>query len=115
MMRKLVRATLPLTVALSLAAGFAAAEEPKTLLGKWMKPNMGAPMAGQDFDALNKSLTLVGSKPPPGNYPNWAQFAKDGAAAAAKQDIKSVKASCKSCHDAYKKSYIDEFPTRPFP
>ena len=115
MMRKLLRATLPLTVALSLAAGFAAAEEPKTLLGKWMKPNMGAPLAGQDFDALSKSLTLVSSKPPPGNYPNWASIARDGAAAAAKQDIKSVKASCKACHDAYKKSYIDEFPTRPFP
>src|ERR1700724_724782 len=104
MMRKLLRATLPLTVALSLAAGFAAAEEPKTLLGKWMKPNMGAPLAGQDFDALSKSLTLVSPKPPPsGSYPNWASIAKDGAAAAAKQDIKGVKASCKACHDAYKK------------
>jgi hypothetical protein len=115
-MRKLLRATLPLTIALSLAAGFAAAEEPKTLLGKWMKPNMGAPLAGQDFDTLAKSLTLVASKPPPaGSFPNWAQMAKDGATAASKQDIKGVKAACKACHDAYKQSYIDQFPTRPFP
>ena len=75
MMRKLLRATLPLTVALSLAAGFAAAEEPKTLLGKWMKPNMGAPLAGQDFDTLAKSLTLVASKPPPGQL---SQLGADG-------------------------------------
>jgi cytochrome c553 len=117
MMRKLLRASLPLTVALSLAAGFAAAEEPKTDLGRWMKPNMGAPMAGQDFDKLKESLTLVAGKPPPGNYPNWASIAKDGASAAAKQDVKGVKASCKACHDAYKKSYQDEFPDkkRPFP
>jgi hypothetical protein len=114
-MRKLLRATLPFTIALSLAAGFAAAEEPKTLLGKWMKPNMGTPMAGQDFDTLAKSLTLVASKPPPGNYPNWAQMAKDGAAAASKQDVKGVKASCTGCHNAYKKSYINEHANRPFP
>jgi hypothetical protein len=115
MMRKLLRASLPLTVALSLAAGFAAAEEPKTLLGKWMKPNMGAALAGQDFDKLAASLTLVASKPPPGNYPDWASMATKGAAAAKSNDLKGVKASCKSCHDAYKKSYIDEHATRPFP
>ena len=117
MTRKLLRATLPITLALSLAAGFAAAEEPKTLLGKWMKPNMGAPLAGQDFDTLKASLTLVASKPPPGNYPKWASMASDGATAASNKDIKGVKAACKACHDAYKKSYIDEFPPpkRPFP
>jgi hypothetical protein len=117
MMHKLLRASLPLTVALSLAAGFAAAEEPKTVLGKWMKPNMGTPLAGQDFDTLKASLTLVASKPPPGNYPKWASMATDGATAASNKDLKGVKASCKSCHDAYKKSYIDEFPQgkRPFP
>ena len=108
MMRKLLRASLPLTVALSLAAGFAAAEEPKTLLGKWMKPNMGAALAGQDFDKLAASLTLVAGKPPPGNYPEWANMAKQGRRGGKEQDLKGVKASCKACHDAYKKSYIDE-------
>ena len=118
MMRLRLRNHTPLAVALALAlfAGIAVAGEAKTPLGKWMKPNMGAPLAGQDFDTLAKSLTLVASKPPPaGSFPNWAQMAKDGATAASKQDIKGVKASCKACHDAYKKSYIDQFPTRPFP
>jgi hypothetical protein len=119
MTRTLLRAAVPftaLTLALSLAAGLAVAGEPTTLLGKWMKPNMGAPMAGQDFATLQKSLDLVASKPPPsGDYANWASFAKSGSAAAAKQDLAGLKASCKQCHDAYKESYKKDFATRPFP
>jgi Cytochrome C' len=119
MTRTLLRAAVPftvLTLVLSLAAGFAAAGEPTTPLGKWMKPNMGAPMAGQDFATLQKSLDLVASKPPPsGDYANWASIAKSGSAAAAKQDVAGVKASCKQCHDAYKESYKKDFAARPFP
>src|SRR6204780_2764904 len=99
-MRHPLRTTLPLialTTALSLAAGLALAGEPTTLLGKWMKPNMGAPLAGQDFATLQKSLDMVASKPPPGDYPNWASISKSGSAAAAKQDLAAVKASCKQC------------------
>jgi hypothetical protein len=118
MMRNPLRTTLPLialTTALSLAAGLAVAGEPTTLLGKWMKPNMGAPLAGQDFATLQKSLDLVASKPPPGDYPQWASISKGGSAAAAKQDLAAVKASCKQCHDAYKEKYKKELATRPFP
>jgi hypothetical protein len=115
-MRKPFRATLALTVALCFVAGLAAAGDPKTPLGKWMKPNMGAPLAGQDFAALQKSLDLVASKPPPGgSYPKWASMAQTGSAAAGKQDVAAVKAACKQCHDAYKEQYIKEFPTRAFP
>jgi len=115
MIRKPLRAALPLVAALSLATGLAVAGEPTTLLGKWMKPNMGAPLAGQDFATLKTSLELVASKPPQGDYPNWASISKAGAAAAAKSDLAGVKASCKQCHDAYKEKYKKEFPTRPFP
>jgi cytochrome c553 len=115
-MPKLFRGSLPLTVALCFVAGLAAAGDPKTPLGKWMKPNMGAPLAGQDFAALQKSLDLVASKPPPaGSYPKWASMAQAGSAAAAKQDVTAVKAACKQCHDAYKEQYIKEYPTRAFP
>jgi hypothetical protein len=107
--------SIALTLSLSLAAGLAAAGEPTTLLGKWMKPNMGAPMAGQDFATLKTSLTLVASKPPPGDYPQWASIATAGAAAAGKQDVAGTKASCKQCHDLYKEKYKKELPTRPFP
>jgi hypothetical protein len=116
MARTLIRTTLPFTVALALAAGLAAAGEPATPLGKWMKPNMGAPLAGQDFPTLQKSLDLVASKPPPSSdYPKWASFASAGSAAAAKQDLAAVKATCKQCHDAYKEKYKKEFVTRAFP
>ena len=117
-MRKPLRAAFTLMVALSLVAvaGLATAGDPKTPLGKWMKPNIGAPLAGQDFAALQKGLDLVASKPPPGSaYPKWASIAQTASAAAAKQDVPAIKAACKQCHEAYKDQYIKEFPTRAFP
>jgi cytochrome c553 len=96
-------------------AGLARAGDPKTPLGKWMKPNMGAPLAGEDYDTLKKSLDLVASKVPKGDYPQWSAFASAGSAAAAKEDLKGVKASCKQCHDAYKDKYIKDFPGLAFP
>ncbi len=114
-----LRATLPLTLALLFAAGLASAGDPKTPLGKWMKPNMGAPMAGQDFAALQKGFDTIASKPPAkaasSDYAQWAAIAKKGSAAAAAQDIAGVKAACKGCHDQYKKAYITDYPNAAFP
>jgi hypothetical protein len=104
-----------LVAALALAAGVAAAGEPKTPLGRWMKPNMGVPLAGQEFDKLKASFDLVASKPPPGDYPKWASMSQAGSQAAAAKDVAGVKAACKQCHDAYKTKYVGEFATRPFP
>ncbi|HXN32286.1 MAG TPA: hypothetical protein VN894_10510 [Polyangiaceae bacterium] len=115
MRQTFLRASLPLIAALALAAGVAAAATPKTPLGKWMKPNMGAPLAGEDYPALQKAFDLVAGKPPSGDYPQWASMSKTGSAASAKQDLKAVKAACKQCHDAYKDKYIKEFATTPFP
>jgi hypothetical protein len=109
------RRTLPLTLALALAASLAAAGEAKTPLGKWMKPNMGAPLAGEDYPTLQKSFDVVAAKIPSGDYANWASISKSGSAAAAKQDLAGVKASCKQCHDQYRKKYVADFPTQPFP
>ena len=108
---------LPLALALSLTAGagVALAGEPATPLGKWMKPNIGTPLAGQDFATLQKNLEFVAGKVPAADYDKWAEISKAGAAAAAKQDLKAVKASCKSCHDTYKERYKKEFLTKPFP
>lgn len=116
MIPNLLRRTVPISVALVLAAGLALAGEPKTPLGKWMKPNMGAPLAGQDFDALKKAFDLVAGKPPPGeDYPKWAATAQEGSAAAAKQDLAGVKAACKHCHEPYKEKYQKDFVDRAFP
>jgi len=116
MNNRLLRFALPLTAALALASGLAAAAGPLTPLGQWMKPNMGAPLAGGDFATLQKNFEFVGGKPPPsGDYGQWASFAKTGSAAASKQDAAAVKAACKQCHDNYKEKYRKDFATRPFP
>jgi hypothetical protein len=116
MMNRSFRKALPLIAALALATGVAAAAGPLTPLGNWMKPNMGAVLAGGDFATLQKNFGVVGSKPPPsGDYGQWATFAKTGADAAGKQDAVAVKAACKSCHDTYKEKYRKDFPTRAFP
>jgi hypothetical protein len=108
---------LPLTLALSLGAGagVALAGDPVTALGRWMKPNIGIPLAGQDFGTLQKNLDLVSSKIPSTDYAQWADISKAGSAAAAKQDLKGVKASCKACHDLYKEKYKKEFVAKTFP
>ena len=114
-MGKVLRTCAPLAIALVLAAAVAGAGEAKTPLGKWMKPNMGGALSGQDFGQLKTSFDLVASKPPSGSYPQWAAMSQKGSDAAAKQDLAGVKAACKSCHDAYKAQYIKEFPDKPFP
>ena len=107
--------TLALVAALTAGAGVALAGEPVTPLGKWMKPNIGTPLAGEDFPTLQKNLALVSSKVPSPDYDKWAEISKKGADAAGNQDTKGVKASCKSCHDAYKEKYKKEFLTKAFP
>ncbi len=53
-----------------------------------MKPNIGTPLAGQDFPTLQKNLEFVSTKTPSADYPKWAEYSKAGAAAAAKQDVR---------------------------
>ena len=115
-MKLLLRTFAPLTIAFGLATGIAVAAGVLTPLGKWMKANMGAPLAGQDFAGLQKGFSFVAGKPPPsGDYSQWSSYAKSGESAATKQDVAGVKASCKQCHDAYKEKYKKEFATQPFP
>jgi hypothetical protein len=106
----------PLVVALVLAAGLAAAGNPKTPLGKWMQPNVGTPFASEDYPTVQQNLTIVANKPPPtGDYSQWTTLAKAGADAAGKQDHDGTKASCNQCHKLYKDQYIKDFPNRAFP
>jgi hypothetical protein len=93
---------LPLLAVLCVA-GAAAADDPKTALGRWMTKNMGDLLSADspDFGKLAENFTKVANGAPDAKaYPNWAQFANDGAAAAAKSDKKGVKAACKNCHNA---------------
>jgi cytochrome c553 len=106
MMRPIFRVSL--IAALLLAAGVAGAGDPKTALGKWMKPNMGEPFAQDppDFATLQTSLALLLTKEPPAaTYPKWDGFLQQGLAAAKAGDKAGVKATCKGCHDAHKDAY----------
>jgi hypothetical protein len=83
-------------------------------LQKWMRANMGAPLAAGDMDSLARALTHVAATSPDATWTTWTQFATQGAAAAAAKDATGVKASCKSCHDAFKDKYKAQYRTKPF-
>jgi hypothetical protein len=110
----MMRRTLPglIAVALLLAAGLAAAGEPKTALGRWMVPNMGTAFAGKDgsdtpdFGTLQKSYALLLTKEPPAaTYGQWDGFLQQGLTAAKANDKAGVQASCKGCHKAHRDAY----------
>jgi len=82
-------------------------------LQAWMKENTNAAMVKPDLPALaialDKTVTFA---PPGGGYPNWVSISKDGAAAARSGDKEAAKASCRGCHDQYKKKYQTEMRAR---
>lgn len=104
MMNRKLRSSLLLSVVLLVGvAGVAAGGDPKTALGRWMKPNMGAPMASDtpDFGTLGSSFATLAAAPAPGaSYPKWTQFVQAGQAAAQKSDAAGVKGACNGCHKA---------------
>jgi len=105
-------------VAAVLVAGLAAADDkPATPLGTWMQQHFSHPIldGNVDFAKMQQDFQLLASKAPSADYANWQGLAGAGATAAGNKDLAGVKKSCKPCHDAYKKKYIAEFPTKPFP
>jgi hypothetical protein len=103
-------AVLPATAAADAAA--CGSKENPCPLQKWMRANMGTAMASNDMPALAKALEHAAGFAPDPSW-TWSKIAKDGAAAAQKGDTAAVKASCKSCHDAYKDKYKAQFRDRP--
>jgi len=105
---------LVMAVGVSVWAPSAANAEGGTTLKVWMKANVGGPLAGNDLPAVAKGLSAAG-KLGPAEFPKWKSIADEGAAAAAKGDLAGAKASCKSCHDAYKKDYKEKYKDRVVP
>jgi hypothetical protein len=106
MIRRVLRSSW--IAALLLCVGVAAAGDPKTALGRWMKPNMGTPFAQDppDFASLQTGFSLLLTKEPPAaTYPQWDKFLQQGLVAAKAGDKAGLKASCKGCHDAHKDAY----------
>jgi hypothetical protein len=86
-----------------------------TPLGRWMKPNMGAPKAGEDYAALATAADFLATKVPSGAYPKWASYSSALSRAAKAKDMTAVKQACAGCHDDYKKKYKAEHASTPFP
>ena len=105
MMSSKLRSSLVLSLFILIGVGgVAVGADPKTNLGRWMKPNTGAPMASDtpDFTTLQKSFNaLAGAPAPPAaSYPKWAGFVQAGQTAAQKSDAAGLKGACNGCHKA---------------
>lgn len=101
-------------VAASAAPGPAACGKkplPDCPLQGWMKANTTPAVSAKDMPALATALDKIATFAPPG-YTNWASIAKDGAKAARADDMTAAKASCRTCHDQYKKKYKTELRDR---
>ena len=95
---------------------FACSKDKSCPMQKWMKANLGAPLAAEDFDGLAKGLDFVAGHAPAG-FPEWSKIAKAGADAARKKDMGGVKKSCDSCHKEplkYRDKYKDEMRAHPY-
>lgn len=95
-----------LTVALVSAAGLAALPAlaaPDSSLKVTMK-KMQAQVLNGDAKALGSLFdeTKVKAKP---EFSSWGAISDKGKAAAEKGDLNGAKATCKECHDAYRKEY----------
>jgi hypothetical protein len=120
MMSPKLRSSLLLSVVLVVGlVGVASGGDPKTALGRWMKGNMGAPMASDtpDFGTLGASFaTLAAAAPPGASYPKWTSFVQSGQAAAQKGDAAGVKGACNGCHKATApggQNYKDQYKADP--
>ncbi len=101
----------PVRVASADGAACGAKDNPCPLQ-RWMRDNMGPAMAAGDLPALAKALDHAAGLSPDASW-TWSSIAKTGADAARKGDLAATKASCKSCHEAYKEKYKTQFRTRP--
>lgn len=80
---------------------------------KWMKTVMAGASSSGDGARLAEALTYVARHAPPG-YTTWSALATDGAKKARADDIDGAKASCKQCHEQYKKKYKSTLRDQPF-
>lgn len=123
MMSSKLRSSLVLSVFVLIGlGGVAVGADPKTSLGKWMKPSTGAPMASDtpDFATLQQSFgKLAGAPTPPAaSFPKWSSFVQAGLAAAQKSDAAAMKGACNGCHKATGPSgtsYKDMYKANPNP
>lgn len=76
---------------------------------QWMEDVVQPAVENEDVKALAKLLKKIEGMAPEASWnegpKSWAKIAADGAKAAEAGDFKGAKASCKTCHQAWKKEY----------
>jgi len=91
--------------------------QPDCPLQGWMEKNVQDPLDAGDLAKVAASLEKAAGFVPSPKWNDgdngWAKLAKAGAAAAKAGDTAAVKASCKSCHKAWRNQYKKEFRTKP--
>jgi|SRR4051812_14771713 hypothetical protein len=93
--------------------------QPSCPLQGWMETNMDGPTQKGDVKALvpafKEVLKFVPDPAWNAGAQGWAAIANAGGEAAAKGDLAAAKASCKSCHKAFRDKYKASFRTKPLP
>lgn len=83
----------------------------------WMEKNMQTFVDKNDAKGLAPAFEKVAKLVPDPKWntgdPNWAAISKTGADAAKAGDIAAVKATCKSCHKAFRDKYKAEHRMKP--
>ncbi len=91
-----------------LAAAPASAAD--TTLKDLMK-KMGATSSSGDAKGLAPFFAKTKGMAKP-EFANWASISDQGKAAAEKGDLDAAKATCKSCHDAYRAEYKTKYGSK---
>lgn len=91
--------------------------QPNCPLQGWMEKNVQGPLDAGDLAKVATALEKAAGMAPDPKWNDgangWAKIAKEGAAAAKAGNADGVKASCKSCHKAWRNRYKKEFRTKP--
>jgi hypothetical protein len=80
-------------------------------LQKWMRDNVGTPMASGELAVVAKSMEKA-RKFGGADMKDWDKLAKKAADDATSGKTDAVKADCKACHDAYKDAYKKDVALR---
>jgi hypothetical protein len=111
----LAHGRLPLAEAADAACG--GKGQPSCPLQGWMEKNMDPAVEKADMKALAAAFEQIKKFVPDPKWnegdAGWSKISSDGAAAAKKADMAAVKATCKSCHKAFRDKYKKEFRDKP--
>jgi hypothetical protein len=85
-------------------------------LQKWMRDNVGTPMANGDLVAVANGIEKIQAFGPP-DMKDWTKFAKKTVDDARANKTDDLKADCKTCHDAFRSAYKNDpaLRRRPLP